>query len=150
MTGAPNRFQLAGSGTSVGGGFAARGSDVTINTLDPANNGGIDNTFFATRNFTIGSGAKLDGNQYANAALIIAGEIAFANGAQRIINVEGVNITDTGTPLVMGNVVNEITAKITGGDGSNAIALRGSGASGGGTIRISGGSPKNQSPGRNG
>jgi fibronectin-binding autotransporter adhesin len=127
-----------------GGGFAARGSSLTINST------GTTSSTFDT-SFTLGSSALgTDGNLYANAAVILdrgAGTDTIALNAtnNRTIQVAGRVVTSGGvyTNLTT-SPIHEISGNITGGGAARVLVIQGvnngnaTAGTNGGILRLSG------------
>jgi fibronectin-binding autotransporter adhesin len=120
------------SGTTGGqhGGFAARGADVII----PASGGGLTNATFA-RNLALGSTVTENGVRYADNAVIINTDIAYAPSTNYEIRVaDNTQVVRSDTNWSFGGPVHELAGQITGDN----IAIIGiSGTAGSGMLRIS-------------
>jgi len=119
-----------------GGGFAARGGDVTIPHQSDPGAGGITNTTFA-RNFVLGSTGTLDGTRIANGAVKINTDIAFAAGEYRpaIIWNSEVVAGNAGTAWTLGGPVHELNGALSGTD-VELIPLSGGSSANRGILRV--------------
>lgn len=111
QSGGANTWRINGGTTGAqAGGFAARGADVTI----PASGGGLTNATFA-RNLALGTTAILNGSRFANNAVNIQTDIAYAaNTNYEIFVANNSEVTRSETNWTFGGPVHELSGVITG------------------------------------
>jgi fibronectin-binding autotransporter adhesin len=120
--------------TGPGGGFAARGSDVTIfiNSDVNATYGTVSAGAVFNRDFAIGAGARADDKTlYANARVIISQDIVLT--AARSIRLHGGNRESLGN-WTIDSPIHELSGAISG---SFALNIGGGSTTAGGTLRLS-------------
>lgn len=145
FVGARTYNQSGGSGTwrinttttaGVGGGFAARGADVTIPHQSAPNAGGITNTTFA-RNFVLGSQATLNGVRIADHAVKVNTDIAFGTAEFRPV-ITWHPDTAAGSASVawtLGGPVHELNGVLSGTD-VELVPLSGGSSANRGLLRV--------------
>ena len=103
---------------SAGGGFAARGTAVTIDAT------GTSATTF-DRDFTLGSSARdTNGALYANAPVVISRDTTLANAA-RTVALKGGNLEAATGWTIDTNVVHELSGVLSGGGASASLTING-------------------------
>jgi fibronectin-binding autotransporter adhesin len=127
-------WQITGA---FGGGFAARGADLTI-----ASGSGVTSTTFA-RNFTLGSTASQGGSRYANNAVKIAADIDLtAATLTTASNIWTLNIANNAavvrstTAWTFGGPVHELNGVITEKSGGMIITALAGSSTNYGVVRI--------------